>query len=117
MWEDFQIGTRHDRYSAWVVDGYAGLGLSENDLEYWVHFNDLDMGGRICKSSLEGTRIAKMIAMKVSSERMDNMLRTIAVKRLTPAKISRLLRIARENGFRDGEQNIREKFAELMGTR
>lgn len=99
--------------SAIVIQAYKDY-LSENSEAYWVSLDDLGVRMKIGKESEQGQAITKAMKDKKAPGSMFKILIDIALPHITAAQLCSMLHYAKDEGRREGQQQIRNGMLALL---
>ena len=99
--------------TAIVIQPYKDF-LSENDESYWCYLENYGIEVKVGKRSIEGQAITTAIEQKVSPSQMETLLLKIVLPVLGVECFKDIVADARDRGFKEGKNAIRETFACLM---
>lgn len=113
---EINIGNVNDRIcSANTVKEEFGCALTQNRDDYWFSIDDLDISGKIAKSSDEGALLHKFIRHgEPSKSAIESHLLGLCLKRFTNEQFLEIIEAARSDARKVGRNDLRQELGDLL---
>lgn len=115
---DLVVGEGFSLTGTWVCVRGAYDFISEARDSYWVHLDEYKIDLKVGKKTELGGEITQLLSIKADRFEQDNALKRAVLKHvipiLSPEQFVSILQHEREDGFKQGQENIREGLKTLL---
>lgn len=120
MWDDIIIGdATSDRLCSatkvFEID-FNPHSIAQNSLSYWISLHDPNIGMKVYKDTKEGMHITKLIFEKCSAETLYLYLFGLAMKRMAPERMIKILQDSVAEAEKEGYNSAKEELRNWLGV-